>query len=151
MQQSELRPRSGVRCPLALSNMKTVPRACAVLSVLLFPVGCASYTGPGIQKKEALVLERSYYWKAFGSPVEFSDARIERLFVRSLDESLDGEYAELHLAQLVWALAAVGDKQFADLLSRQPVDVQRATLHTMSSVWSKDKLHYPLTERLAKQ
>lgn len=131
--------------------MKSLPRVFAVLSVLLYPVGCASYTDPGIQKKEALVLERSYYWKAFGSPVDFSDARIEKLFVQSLDKNLDGEYAELHLAQLVWALAAVGDKHFSDLLSRQPMDVQRATLQTMSTVWSSDKLHYPLTERLAKQ
>lgn len=122
-----------------------------MLAAALLAVGCASHTAPGIQKKEAVVLERSYYWKAFGSPVDFPDARIEKLFGRSLDESLDGEYAELHLAQLAWALAAVGDKHFSDLLGKQPADVQRATLHTMSSVWSSDKLHYPLTERLAPQ
>lgn len=131
--------------------MKSPTREISALWLVLLASGCASFTSAGIQKREAVVLERSYYWKTFGYPTDFPDTRIEKLFVRSLDDSLDGEYAETHEAQLVWALSVVGDKHFSDLLSQQPLEVQRATLRYMSSLWNNHKMRYPLTEALGKQ
>jgi hypothetical protein len=122
------------------------------LSLSLLACGCAlheTYTAPGIQHEEAVVLERSYYWKTFSSPTRFSDSEIEKVFRQSLDPTLDGERAELHTSQLVWALAAVGDKHFSELLAKQSLDVRHATLQAISSVWTHDRLHYPLTEGLA--
>src|SRR5947208_16468171 len=130
--------------------------SCALhVTVIAFPLlvgGCCisqvPYTNPGIQPEEAIVLQKSYYWKPGISPTSFSDSEIQKLFVQSLDSTLDGGEAEMHTSQLIWVLAAVGDKHFADLLAKQPRNVQRATVQDISSVWTYDKLRYPLTEKL---
>ena len=131
--------------------MRPCPLQVGIAALVLLVAGCVShvpYTNPGIQPEEAVVLQKSYYWRPGISPTSFSDSQIQKLFVRSLDPTLDGGEAAMHTSQLIWALAAVGDRHFADLLAKQPRNVQRATLQDISSVWTYDKLRYPLTEKL---
>jgi len=97
------------------------------------------------------VIQKWYYWRPGIDPTSFSDSEIEKLFVQSLDPTLDGEAAEMHTSGLIWALAAVGDKHFADLLAKQPRSVRCATVRDVSIVWRYSKLRYPMTENLLTQ
>jgi hypothetical protein len=51
----------------------------------------------------------------------------------------------------VIALASLGDDRFAEVLSREPVDVQRAVYREISPLWTDFGLRYPKTEALLDQ
>ncbi len=125
---------------------------CYMVLVITGLSGCASsqpYTAPGIQPEDAAVLSRSYYWRRGVDPERFTDEQIQALFARALGVGdSDGEVSELYTSQLIWALAAAGDRHFADLLSIQPRDIQLGVLRHMDSLWTYEKMHYPLTEAL---
>lgn len=126
-------------------------RDCLVGVSFLSFGGCASesYTEPGIQPVEKSLLIADYYWRA-GDPSHFSDDQIRALFAKSpqIDPHYDGERSELQCSQLIWALAAAGDKHFSELLSQSPRNIRNSTLRHMETIWTDKKLHYPHTESL---
>src|SRR5450759_2288038 len=110
--------------------MRPSPLQVSIAALVLLVAGCVSpvpYTSPGIQPEEAVVMQKSSYWRPGIDPTSFSDSEIEKLFVQSLDPTLDGAEAEMQSSRLIWALAAVGDKHFAHLLAKQPRSVRCAT------------------------
>lgn len=123
-------------------------------SLALLVTGCvstSSYTSPGIQPVEESMITKGYYWEKGKDPATFSDNELRRLFDRAeSQEQFDGERSELFASQLVWALTAVGDDHFADMLGGYP-DATRVKVGLfIDGVWSYHKLNYPATEAVIK-
>lgn len=101
---------------------------------------------------EVTVLEKGYYWNHKEGPYQLSDTQIEAIFARAPSAIIQGgERAELCAGELACALAASGDQHFAQLLSRQPRNIQKSVINLIDGMWTFYKLHYPVTEALAMQ
>lgn len=129
------------------------PRHFLTLPALAALTSCqtTSYTSPGIQPVEAQIMEQSYGWEPTEDPHQFTDAEVRSLFAQSQKSNLTAAQSDEHSARLKWALAAVGDKRFAALLSQQPADVRQSTLLSLSALWDDHHLSYPETQRLLQQ
>jgi len=77
-----------------------------------------------------------------------SDA-LHQLFVKSLDPTLDGEYAETHTHYLTRVLFELGDHRFATALRAEPQGTRDAVLQFLSPVFAYYHLSYPDTESLS--
>jgi hypothetical protein len=77
-----------------------------------------------------------------------SDA-LHQLFVKSLDPTLDGEYAETHTHTMTRVLFELGDHRFASALRAEPQRTRDAVLQFLSSVFAYYHLSYPNTESLS--
>ena len=117
----------------------------------VFQAGCHSihdYSGVGVQPKEAVLLERSYYLpKGFIYP-EYTNQEMSRIFHKSTDQKLDGETAEAQMSKLVMMLCVVGDARFANRLKRESQHVQDATIRYIKSLWEVFHMRYPKTQAL---
>ena len=106
------------------------------------------YSGVGVQPKEAVLLERSYYFQKGVIYPEYTDQEMSHIFHKSTDEKLDGETAEAHMSRLVMMLCVVGDARFANRLKRESQDVQDATIRYIKSLWEVFHMRYPKTQAL---
>jgi len=126
----------------------------AAVSIMLAMSSCVStsiYTEPGIQPVEETMITKGYYWEKGKDPDTFSDADMRKLFDRGeTQERLDGERSEIYSSQLVWALTAVGDQRFAEILRRYPDSTRAKVGWFIDGVWSYHKLNYPATEATIK-
>jgi len=122
----------------------------AAASMMFVMSSCVSpsiYTEPGIQPVEESMITKSYYWEKGKDPDTFSDAEVRKLFDRAESQDrIDGERSEIYSSQLVWALTAVGDKRFAEILRGYPHSTRAKVGWFIDGVWTYHKLNYPLTE-----
>ncbi len=132
----------------------SIPILMAVVSLMLVMSSCVStsnYTEPGIQTVEESMITKGYYWEKGKDPDTFSDAEVRKLFDRAeSQERFDGERSEIYSSQLVWALTAVGDERFAEILRGYPDSTRAKVGWFIDGVWSYHKLNYPATEAAIK-
>jgi len=117
----------------------------------VFQAGCHSlhgYSGVGVQPKEAVLLERSYYLPKGHIYPEYTDQEMSRIFNKSTDNQLDGETAEAQMSRLVLMLCVVGDTRYANSLKRESQEVQDATMRYIKSLWVVFHMRYPKTQSL---
>jgi hypothetical protein len=74
---------------------------------------------------------------------------LHQLFTKSLDPTLDGEYAETHTHDLARVLFELGDHKFAAALRREPQRTRDAVLFFLTYVFLSRRLSYPETESLS--
>jgi len=115
--------------------------------------GC--YTAPGLHQPEKQAL-----YSMFGgsyeprSPEADRAARgdagaLHRLFSKSLDPTLDGEYLETHIYNLARVLFELGDHRFAGALSKESQQTRDKVLGQLQYVFVQRHLSYPETQSLS--
>ncbi|MGC4017234.1 MAG: hypothetical protein QM755_22380 [Luteolibacter sp.] len=128
------------------------------ITMISVSMAAMALTGCGLSSKdssrlinahEAKALTEEFYWRKSDPRVDhISDEELTKIIIRAADPTLDGERAELSISAAAVALASVGDKRFARVLSIQPPTVIAATTDGISSLWTRYKLSYPETQKL---
>ena len=119
--------------------------------VMLAACGTYSAAPPGISPDETRALVAGYYWQPRAQPSSYTPEQLDALLRRSGDPTLDGEYAEAQASRLAVALVSVGDKKFAEALSRQSTEVKRMVGLFISPLWTRYGLHYPRTQAVLQE
>jgi len=102
---------------------------------------------PGVQIKEAVMLERTYYFKRGSAPLTYSDDEVRAVF-QEYAKPLNGVKVKVRASRLVMRLCVVGDTRFAHLLHEQPDAIQKAAAPDLTPLWRGEHLRYPKTEAL---
>jgi hypothetical protein len=74
---------------------------------------------------------------------------LHRLFSKSLDPPLDGEYLETHIYNLARTLFELGDHRFASALSKEPQRTRDKVVSQLQYVFVQRHLAYPETQSLS--
>jgi hypothetical protein len=74
---------------------------------------------------------------------------LHKLFSKSLDPTLDGEYLETHIYNLARTLFDLGDHRFANALRKEPQETRDKVLAQLQYVFVQRNLSYPQTQSLS--
>jgi hypothetical protein len=102
----------------------------------------------GISPQEASILAQYFSYSPEYALPFYTREQLDQRLRKSADPTLDGKYAAAQTSSIAIALASVGDDRFAEVLSREPDDVQRAVYREISPLWTDFGLRYPKTEAL---
>lgn len=102
----------------------------------------------GISPQEARVLAQYFYYSPKYATPFYTREQLALRLHKSADTTLDGESPQAQMSSVAIALASAGDDHFADVLSRESDDVQRAVYRDISPLWTDFGLRYPKTEAL---
>jgi len=120
--------------------------------LLIADHGCTTVdsdaAGRGISPQEASILAQYFNYSPEYALPFYTREQLGQRLRKSADPTLDGKYAEAQKSSIAIALASAGDDRFADVLSHESNDVQRAVYQEISPLWTDFGLRYPKTEAL---
>jgi hypothetical protein len=113
-------------------------RSQTLLLICLFTCGCA------VCEKAYFSEEQLKYAYRFGAPdlqnaLSGDNKAVSRIFRKAVSDELDGEYAELYVAELYHLASGISPERLFEVLRSEPENVQREVLNVFLPVAQRDR------------